>query len=94
MRRNDRAVDSLTEITSILEDCQVCRLAMCDEDMPYIVPLNFGYTLTDGVLTLYFHCAPEGRKVDILRRNPRVCFEMDIPRELTTGDIACAYSMN
>ena len=76
MRRQDREVSDIEGIRGIIEKCKVCHIAMVDEGSPYVVPLNFGYTLEEGVLTLLFHCAKEGRKLDILRRNSAVCFEM------------------
>src|SRR6185369_10226977 len=57
---------------------------------PYIVPLSFGY---DGIF-LYIHAALEGRKIDILKHNNRVCFEFDHLLELVTADQACNWSMN
>lgn len=78
MRRNDKAITDREEIDSIIHISSVCRLAMCEDGLPYVVPLCFGYK--EG--TLYFHSAPEGKKLDILKRNNRVCFEMDIAQEL------------
>lgn len=94
MRRNDRAITDVVEILSILNDCKVLRLAMVDENVPYIVPLNFGYTYENSVLEFYFHCANEGKKLDIIRNNPNVCFEMDCSHELTTAPQACGYGYN
>jgi hypothetical protein len=62
---------------------------MVDGDEPYIVPMNFGY---DGK-SLFFHCAKEGRKIEVLRRNGKVCFEMDLDTEVIKGDVACKWSM-
>ena len=76
MRRKDREVTELADIREIIELCRTCHVAMVDRDMPYVLPLSFGYELTDNALTLYFHSAKEGRKLDILRKNNRVCFEM------------------
>jgi nitroimidazol reductase NimA-like FMN-containing flavoprotein (pyridoxamine 5'-phosphate oxidase superfamily) len=90
MRRKDRLITDKNTIDGIIGRCRVCRLGMCDEGQPYIVPLSFGY---DGQF-LYFHAAREGRKVDILKRNNRVCFEFDIPGEVVTGDQACNWSIN
>lgn len=50
---------------------------MNDGDYPYIVPMNFGLDVQDGQVYLYFHCAMEGKKLDLLRRDNRVTFEMD-----------------
>lgn len=91
MRRGDRAVEQLPDILAILEACKVCRLAMADEGRPYIVPMNFGYGMEEGALHLYLHCAGEGRKLDILRRNPAVCFEVDCEHALIEADEACGY---
>ena len=95
MRRKDREVTDFKKIVSILNDCDCCRLGLVDEKgLAYIVPMNFG-TETDGErLTLYFHCANEGKKLDIMRANSAVSFEADTKGELTKGDIACAYSYN
>ena len=87
MRRNDREIKDIKEINGIIRRCRVCHLAMCDDGQPYIVPLNFGY---DGRF-LYFHCAPEGRKIDIIKRNDRVCFEFDILHDIVTAEKACDW---
>ena len=94
MRRSDRAVTAPEEIRDILERCRVCRLAMQDAAGLYIVPMNFGYTLEDGRLTLYFHSAGEGRKIDALAAAPQAAFEMDCGHELVEGDMPCTYSFN
>ncbi len=81
MRRKDREVTDIAEIKSIIESCKTCHLAMVDDGMPYVIPLNFGFEIADGTLTLYFHSAQEGRKIDILRKNNAVCFEMCLEGE-------------
>lgn len=91
MRRKDRELISMGEIVNVLEKCRVMRLAMTDGDFPYVVPLNYGFTFENGTVTVYFHCAAEGRKSDILRKNNNVCFEMDGEHELVTGTSDCAY---
>ena len=62
MRRADRQITDVKEISEILQGCKVCHLAMTDQGMPYVVPLNFGYVMEGEILTLYFHSAWEGRK--------------------------------
>jgi nitroimidazol reductase NimA-like FMN-containing flavoprotein (pyridoxamine 5'-phosphate oxidase superfamily) len=89
MRRSEREIESRADIDAVIRHCQVCRLGLADGDEPYVVPLCFGY---DGE-TLYFHCAHEGRKVDIMRRNSRVCFEFDIVEQITEGATACGWGM-
>lgn len=89
MRRKDREVTELAELLKIIGQCRVCRIAMQDAQGLYILPLNFGYELNDGRLTLYFHSAKEGRKIDILAQSPAVAFEMDCGHALIASEIAC-----
>lgn len=91
MRRKDKQVTGAA-IREIIDRCKVARLAMIDGDRPYLVPMNFGYFMQNGVLTLFFHCAHEGRKIDILRANNKVFFEMDCDHELVDAPAACRYS--
>ncbi|MDR1316899.1 MAG: pyridoxamine 5'-phosphate oxidase family protein, partial [Spirochaetales bacterium] len=93
MRRKNREIESIEEKLAILAKYKVCRLAMADGGMPYIVPLNYGYEYAQGILTLYFHGAGEGKKIDILKKNPHVCFEIDGEGSLIDGGgNACQYS--
>jgi uncharacterized protein len=73
MRRKDKEIIDSAVIQDILANAKVCRLSMIDGDMPYVVPLCFGYC--DNAL--FFHSAPEGKKIEALRKNPNVCFEID-----------------
>jgi nitroimidazol reductase NimA-like FMN-containing flavoprotein (pyridoxamine 5'-phosphate oxidase superfamily) len=93
MRRKDREVTSHLEIESIILKSDVCRIALADGDFPYIVTLNFGYT-GENEKVLYFHCANEGRKLDMIRKNNLVCFEMDTDHLLVEGNLACDFTMN
>ncbi len=81
MRRRDRAITDPALLEDIIRRSEVCRLAMSDGEQPYVVPVNFGYSDR----TIYVHCAPQGRKVDILKRNPRVCVEFDVDDEIVLG---------
>ena len=78
MRRSDREVNDIKQLQKILNECKVCHVAMVDEGYPYVIPLNYAYELEENTLTLYFHCAKEGRKINILHQNNNVCFEMCI----------------
>lgn len=77
MRRKDREVTDFSEIVAILKRAEVLRLAMHGGDYPYIVPLNFGFSAENRQVTFYVHCAPVGMKLDLLRADPRVAFELD-----------------
>lgn len=92
MRRKDREITDETAIRAILDKAQVLHLAMIDGDRPYVVPLHYGYTLENGVLTLYLHSAKEGRKLDVLAKNDRVAFvlETDVSA-ISGGEIPCKY---
>lgn len=77
MRRKDREITDFDEIVSIMRKCDSCIIALNDGDFPYVVPMSFGLSVENNQLYLYFHCANEGRKLDIIRKDPRVTFEMD-----------------
>ncbi|MDR2729875.1 MAG: pyridoxamine 5'-phosphate oxidase family protein [Treponema sp.] len=92
MRRKDREITNLNEKLEIISKCKVCRLALAEDNVPYVVPLNFGYSFDNEILTLYFHGAKEGRKIDILRKNDQACFEMDCDTKLIEAKTASNYS--
>ncbi len=89
MRRKDKEITDKAEIKSVIGRSLICRLAMADENIPYVVPLCFGYK--DN--SLYFHSAGEGKKIDILKKNNLVCFEFDIDYEIKKAHKACDWSM-
>ena len=89
MRRSEREIKDREVIDAIIRQCLVCRLGLSDGEEPYIVPLCFGY---DGQ-ALYFHSAPAGRKIDILRKNSRVCFEFDIPEGMREAEAGCRWGI-
>lgn len=89
MRRKDREVSNLDEIKQIIEKCKVCHLAMVDRGLPYVIPLNFGYEINNNLLTLFFHSAKTGRKLDILNENNIVCFEMAYEGKVSNVENPC-----
>jgi len=90
MRRKDREVTDLGGIEEILLLCKTCHVAMVDNGSPYVVPLSYGYKILGGsVLELYFHSAHEGRKLDVLSRNNKVCFEMAYEGEPVYSETPC-----
>ncbi len=72
MRRKDRQVTDRALISGMLDMTEVLHIAIKDEPYPYIVPVNFGYEWTNDKLIFYFHCAKEGKKLDLMRKDPRV----------------------
>ena len=77
MRRRDREIKEFDEIVKIIKKCDSLLLGLNDEGYPYLVPLNFGMDIEDGQLYLYFHCAKEGKKLDLIQKDNRATFEMD-----------------
>lgn len=85
MRRKDREITDRDEMIAVMRDAQVCRVAMAGDDGPYVVPMSFG--LGEGCIWL--HCAAEGCKLEVLRRDPRVCVEFEADVELMRGKGPC-----
>lgn len=77
MRRRDREIKEFDEIVKIIKKCDSLVLGLNDEGYPYLVPLNFGMDIEDGQLYLYFHCAKEGKKLNLIQKDNRATFEMD-----------------
>lgn len=94
MRRRDREVNGTKEMGGIISRCRVCHLALSGlHGDPYAVALNFGYQ-PGSPPTLYFHCAKQGKKLDIIRINPKAAFIIDRALELRAGPTACDWGMN
>lgn len=92
MRRKDREITDVNSIMEILGECKVMRLGMCLDNIPYVTPLNFGYELTENGFIFYFHCAKEGKRLEIIGQNPNVFVEIDNGGELTAAEKACGWS--
>lgn len=95
MRRKDREVTDISDIISIIDSCEILRIGLADGDFPYIVPVNFAYTVKDGRISFYIHGAIAGRKYELLNKNGRCSFELDVPLGmeclLEHGDITERY---
>lgn len=89
--RREREITDMSEILSILDKARIVQVGMIDGDSPYVVPLNYGYTMEDGALTLYLHGATAGRKIDILRVNPKVFVEIHTDVVPFEGKAACQH---
>jgi nitroimidazol reductase NimA-like FMN-containing flavoprotein (pyridoxamine 5'-phosphate oxidase superfamily) len=88
MRRKEKEITDRRIINRILQESVICRIAMVDQGEPYIIPLNYGYS--DNAL--YIHSALKGKKMDILKRNNRVCFEIELPAEIIRNELSCDWS--
>lgn len=91
-KRESRVTDP-AEIIRILDTAKVLHLGLSVNDEPYVVPMNYGYTMEDGKLTLYLHSAVKGKKLDMILANSKVFFEIDCDRMPFEGRVACQYGM-
>ena len=89
MNRKDREIKDIQKIEEILNRANVMRMAVCENNLPYIIPLNFGYKDK----CIYIHSSKKGMKIDILKKNNNVSFEVDGDHELVLSDKACGFSM-
>jgi uncharacterized protein len=89
MRRADKEINDRNKIDAIIKKANCCRIALVDGSYPYIVPVNFAVNNNH----LYFHSAKKGKKIDILRKNNQVCFEMDIEGEIVKSQRACSWGV-
>lgn len=92
MRRSEREVRDREKICTIIAQCHCCRLGLVENNIAYIVPLNFGYVYEKEKHIFYFHSALEGRKIRLLQENPYASFEMDTHYRLLKHEIPCEYS--
>ena len=93
MTKRDRQITDEAQIRHILDTAKVLHLGLAVDNEPYVVPMNYGYTVEDGKLIIYLHSALRGKKLDIIRANPRVFFEMDCGLEPFEGKVACQYGL-
>ncbi len=93
LTRRERQITDNEAIINILDKSNVLHLGLVDGDEPYVVPMNYGYTMENGQLTLWLHGALQGRKLDVIRANPKVFFSMECDLQPFEGDVACKYGV-
>jgi len=89
MRRKDREITDALFIEKVLNDSVYGSLGLCDNGEPYVVPMSYAWSDNK----LWFHCANEGRKLDIIRANPKVCFQVTGVTEPIVAEDACRSGM-
>lgn len=94
MTKRELQITDEGRIRQILDTAKVLHLGLAVNDEPYVVPMNYGYTLEDGKLVLYLHSALRGRKLDMIRQNPRVFFELDCDWVPFEGEKPCQYGLS
>jgi nitroimidazol reductase NimA-like FMN-containing flavoprotein (pyridoxamine 5'-phosphate oxidase superfamily) len=88
MRTAKKEITDRAELEEILSRADVLYLALHDTPAPYVIPLTFAYA--DGAL--WFHCAREGTKLDLIRRDPRVGFSAVADARVEPGAAACDFT--
>ena len=92
MTRRELQITDRNEILDILDRSMIVHLGLVDGDEPYVVPMNYGYTMEeDGTLAVYVHGAVRGRKLDLMRKNPKVFLEMECDVQPFDGVLPCQY---
>ena len=94
MTKRENQITDPAEIQRILDAAKVLRLGIAVDNVPHIVPMNYGYTMEEGKLTLYMHSAVKGDKLELLRQNPNICFELDCDLVPFEGKVACQYGLS
>ena len=91
MRRNEKAITQRTNLDTVIHQAEICHLACCDNNEPYVIPISFGY---DGK-SIFFHTAKTGKKINILASNPRVCLAFEDKITLVEDkEQACKWSFD
>ena len=91
--RRELQITDINEIKTILDKSKIVHLGLVDGDEAYVVPMNYGYVMEDERLTLYLHGATKGRKIDLMKANPKVFFEMECDLQPFEGKTACHYGI-
>ena len=94
MTKRERQVTDPQQIQAILDTAKVLRLGLAVDNEPYVVPMNYGYVMEAGKLTLYLHSAVRGKKLDMVQANPKVFFEMDCDLKPFEGRLPCQYGLS
>ena len=93
LTKREYRINDEKQILDILDSAKILHLGLCVDNEPYVVPMNYGYTMEDGKLVLYLHSAVQGKKLDMIRANPRVFFSLDCDRLPFEGKVACQYGL-
>ena len=94
MTKREFQITDEQQIRRILDTAKVLRLGLAVDGEPYVVPMNYGYTLEEGKLSFYLHSAVQGKKLDMLRANPRVFVELDCDQVPFEVRVACQYGLS
>ena len=94
MTKREFQITDEAKIRAILDTAKVLHLGLAVDNEPYVVPMNYGYTMEDGKLVLYLHSALKGKKLDMMRENPKVFFSIECDLLPFEGQVACQYGLS
>ena len=94
MTKRERQITDEGQIMGILDAGKVLHLGLAVDNEPYVVPMNYGYTKENGRLVIYLHSAVRGKKLDMIRQNPRVFFEIDCDLVPFESELPCQYGLS
>ena len=95
MTKRELQITDEAQIRKILDTAKVLNLGLAVDNEPYVVPMNYGYAMDgEGNLTVYLHSALKGKKLDMIRQNPRVFFELDCDLTPFEGKLPCQYGLS
>ena len=89
MRKKDKEITDIDESERSITSAICCRIGLVDNDEPYVVPVCFGYERN----ALYFHGASEGHKIELIKKNNKVCFEIDTDVAVVKAETPCQWTM-
>ena len=93
LTKRERQITDEAQIMDILDKGKVLHLGLAVDNEPYVVPMNYGYTHEDGKLVIYLHSAVRGKKLDMIRANPKVFFEIDCDLVPFESELPCQYGL-
>lgn len=92
MRRKDREVTGASELDDIIRRGECLHLGLRDGDGVYVVPLSYGFAWEEDRRAFYFHGAGAGKKLELIREDPRVSFCITLEHGVIPGETAGNYS--
>lgn len=93
MRRKDLEILNKEDLLNILRKAEICRIGINTDNAPYIVPMNYGFCWENN-LNIYLHSYFKGTKLNLIKRDNKVGFEIDLVYDLVKNNSFCKWSMN
>ena len=94
MTKRENQITDKQKIRHILDTAKVLRLGIAVDNVPHIVPMNYGYTMEGEKLTFWLHSAAKSDKLALLRQSPNICFELDCDYVPFDGKLPCQHGLS